>query len=115
MARKRKREQAIGVAAAIALAGGLASGCSAPARPGAGVRAAAPPVRDGGTLVLPTTRVAAYEQELGPEAQYAWFEYGRNDGEVSPRYAAPLAATRQWPVPPRPAERHVRFWYWVQR
>lgn len=72
-------------------------------------------VRDGGPLVFPTTRVLGYERSVGPEAQYAWFEYGRNDGEVSPRRAAPIEATRQWPVPPRPAERHIRFSYWVQR
>jgi hypothetical protein len=113
-ARKRKRERTIALAA-IALSVGLASGCSSPARPGAGVRAASAPVRDGGTLVLPTSGVAAYEHELGPDAQYAWFEYGRNDGEVSARYTAPIEATGRWPVPPRPAERHIRFSYWIQR
>ena len=72
-------------------------------------------VRDQGPLVFPTDRVLAYEQGVGVDERYAWFEYGRNDGEVSARHDVPLEATRQWPVPPRPAERHVRFWYWVQR
>lgn len=43
------------------------------------------------------------------------FEYSRNDARLTPASRAPLLATRQWPEPPRPLERPVRFWRWQQR
>lgn len=43
------------------------------------------------------------------------YEYSRSDSRLSPSSRAPLLATNQWPEPPRPAERPVRFWRWQQR
>jgi hypothetical protein len=43
------------------------------------------------------------------------YEYARNDARLSPGSRGPLLATRQWPEPPQPVERPVRFWKWRQR
>lgn len=115
MARERKRERAIALATALVLAGALAGGCSAPARAGAGRTTEPAPVRDAGRLVLPTDRVLASERAAGPASRYEWFAYGRNNDQVSARHEVPILARNQWPVPPRPLERRIRFWYWEQR
>lgn len=116
MARTRERERTVAVAAMLlGSVGALLGGCAGtPLHPRAEV-APPPPLRDEGPLVFATYPVASAEAQMGVESQYGWFAYGRNDGEVSARWNGPIEATRQWPVPPRPAERHVRFWYWVQR
>lgn len=42
------------------------------------------------------------------------YEFSRNDARLSPLSRGPILATRQWPEPPRPLERPVRFWRWQQ-
>lgn len=42
------------------------------------------------------------------------FEFSRNDQRLSPTSRGPLLATRDWPEPPRPLERRIRFWMWQQ-
>lgn len=43
------------------------------------------------------------------------YEFSRNDARLTPQTRGPILATRQWPEPPRPVERPVRFWRWKQR
>jgi len=43
------------------------------------------------------------------------YEFSRNDARLTPQTRGPVLATRQWPEPPRPIERPVRFWRWQQR
>jgi hypothetical protein len=43
------------------------------------------------------------------------FEFSRNDARLTPASRGAILATRQWPEPPRPLERPVRFWRWQQR
>lgn len=111
IARKRERETPVKVGAAIlGLAAALAGGCAGPGHGAPGAATA----RDLGPLVFPTDGVVAYER--GADAgRYGWFEFGRNNGAVAARDERPILATTQWPLPPRPAERRVRFEYWDQR
>lgn len=101
--------------------GSLGFGCAT----GGGTRGAstegagtggAPTARDVGPMVLPTDGVLAYERSVGgPDARYARFEHGRNNEGVSARMEVPILATNRWPVPPKPAERWIRFNRWRQR
>ncbi len=43
------------------------------------------------------------------------YEFTRNDARLTPATRGPILATRQWPEPPQPLERPVRFWRWQQR
>ena len=57
--------------------------------------------------------LARYEASGTPVSRR--FEFDRLDGDLGRRRSAPLRATRQWPQPPMPAERRIRFHYWEQR
>jgi len=127
MTPRKKQSVVVLIGSVVALAAGtLGVGCASstqhhhPQTAGAstahraGVLPATP--RDLGPLVLPTDGVLAYERsEGGPGARYAWFEQGRNNGGVSARTDLPILATRQWPIPPQPAEHWIRFYRWDQR
>ncbi len=97
--------------AGVATMAAMAGGCATPVKPNP--PHVARPI-DPGPLVFPTDTVLAFERASSTQP-YEWFEYSRNNREVSARTFGPLLATNQWPVPPRPAERRVRFWWWDQK
>lgn len=60
-------------------------------------------------LVLPAPGLLAAEAAAPDLTAARAFERTRNDPGLTARTAAPLTATGQWPEPPRPVERPVRF------
>lgn len=61
--------------------------------------------------IFPTDSTRAATNTAPPER----FEFARLDHSLAPRVAAPLRATQQWPQPPQPLERRIRFRWWEQR
>lgn len=59
--------------------------------------------------------IVAYDRS--PESLLAFerFEYARRDASLNPVAFGPVVAQRQWPQPPQPLERRVRFHIWEQR
>lgn len=95
----------------LALACPLLAGCaSAPRDWDAG--ASAPQTRDRSVLVFETdeARLAS-----GDTLAFERWEFARNDARTNIIRPVPLAATRAWPQPPKPAERRIRFSDWQQR
>jgi len=67
---------------------------------------------DRSRLVFESPEVARANADRLP---FERFEFSRNDDRVNPVRSVPLLASRQWPQPPRPAERRIRFSDWQQR
>jgi len=108
---QRSTIAAIGVAGVVA-AIGLVGGCAAknpdlwtgPANGGGGA--------DG---VFRTPEVQAYDASSVAVADVARFEFSRRDASLNPVSYGPLVAANQWPQAPKPAERRIQFWMWIQR
>lgn len=97
--------------AALALAGAAVvfGGCVAAPTWDAGAEPVARAERQ--ALVFNTEVVEA----AGLEPAFDRFEFSRNDGAANVVARGPMNAARAWPLPPRPAERRVRFSDWQQR
>lgn len=67
---------------------------------------------DPSRLVFESPEVARANQDGLP---FERWEFSRNDERVNAVRSVPLSAARQWPQPPRPAERRIRFSDWQQR
>ncbi|MFM9956626.1 MAG: hypothetical protein ACKVZJ_01005 [Phycisphaerales bacterium] len=71
------------------------------------------PARQGrAALVFESPEVALANQGT---LAFERFEFSRNDKHINPAGSTPLIATRDWPQPPRPGERRIRFSDWQQR
>lgn len=98
----RRRVVGLGMAWAAAFGTGCAQSRGWEAGPYAGM------ARGRSALVLPGTVAPV-------EADFERFEFGRNDAAVGLVRPRALLATNQWPQPPRPLERRIRFSDWQQR
>ena len=115
-ARSKTRRRLIGTLGLLGL--GLGVGCAQKVEPpfAAEVRTAAPSP----ALVFSSAPVRTWHTANAGEPGVGLiaadrYEFSRNDSRLTPVSRGPVLATRQWPEPPRPAERPVRFWRWQQR
>lgn len=93
----------------------LGAGCAQPAANRAD--APAKPRQDSPSAMAtvfpsPGQRYALSRQAAEPPSE-SW-AFARKDDALAVRSSGPLLATRQWPEPPPPCERPVRFKRWVQ-
>lgn len=107
--RARFRLRLMGAAAVAVQACGLIGCASAPA--------GWPATTGHGSSLGAMADPAIVAHDRAPDSLLAFerFEYARRDASLNPVAFGPVVAQRQWPQPPQPLERRVRFHIWEQR
>lgn len=93
------------------LLGALAcAGCESQTR----TAASRPPGPNASAAIFTTPAMSAWERSGNATAPADRWEFARRDDSLSATTHIPILGTQQWPLPPRPQERRVRFRHWEQ-